>query len=215
MARAVISYDKDLPEVPGRRPWERPNSYLVKDDAAATGWREETSGRRPSRLLLVPKIRTAVDAWRNEGYKGASEVTRHLFRYWFEEDHEVSGFGVPFRYYFCQREAIETLAWLVEVASKKDAQELIKSFATIFKKDLLSDNIVFQTTMDGRRQIRRYIPELDREGEQDLPPEELRRYAFKMATGSGKTWVMAMVVVWSRFHKQRVPGSPLSINFLI
>src|SRR6267142_2219996 len=171
MARAVISYDKDLPEVPGRRPWERPNSYLVKDDAAATGWREETSGRRPSRLLLVPKIRTAVDAWRNEGYKGASEVTRHLFRYWFEEDHEVSGFGVPFRYYFCQREAIETLAWLVEVASKKDAQE--------------------------------------------LPPEGLRRYAFKMATGSGKTWVMAMTIVWSHFHKKMVAGSDLSSNFLI
>ena len=46
--------------------------------------------------------------------------------------------------------------------------------------------------MDGRRQIRRYVPELDGEGVQDLPPENLRRFAFKMATGSGKTWVMAM-----------------------
>ncbi len=36
-----------------------------------------------------------------------------------------------------------------------------------------------------------------------------------MATGSGKTWVMAMAVVWSHFHKQRVPGSALSTNFLI
>jgi type III restriction enzyme len=215
MAKAVINYDKDLPEIPGRRPWERPTSYLMKDDAAVTGWREETSGRRPSNLLLVPKVRAAVDAWRNTGYEGASEVTRHLFRYWFEEDHEVTGFGVPFRYYFCQREAIETLAWLVEVAGKKDAQVLIKSFATIFKKDLLSDNIAFQTTMDGRRQIRRYVPELDREGEQDLPPKDLRRFAFKMATGSGKTWVMAMAVVWSYFHKKMVAGSDLSTNFLI
>src|SRR5579859_6792111 len=148
MAKAVINYDKDLPEIPGRRPWERPDSYLVKDDAAATGWREETCGRRPSNLLLVAKIRKAVDAWRKGGYEGASEVSRELFRYWFDEDHEVAGFGVPFRYYFCQREAIETLVWLVEVAAKKDAQILIKSFATIFKKDLLSDNIVFQTTMD-------------------------------------------------------------------
>ena len=69
--------------------------------------------------------------------------------------------------------------------------------------------------MDGRRQIRRYVPELDGEGVQDLPPEDLRRFAFKMATGSGKTWVMAMAVVWSHFHKQRVPGSELSTNFLI
>jgi type III restriction enzyme len=215
MPKSVIAYDKDLPEIPGRRPWEKPTSYLVKDNAAATGWREDTSGRRPSRLLLVPKIRSAVDAWRRGGYKGASDVTRRLFEYWFEEDHGVPDFGVPFRYYFCQREAIETLAWLVEIAGQRDAQKLIQAHATKFKKDLLTDNIVFQTTMDGRRQLRRWVPELDADGVQDLPPEDLRRFAFKMATGSGKTWVMAMAVVWSRFHKQRVPGSELSTNFLI
>ncbi len=215
MAKAVIAYDKDLPEIPGRRPWEKPTSYLIKDDAAATGWREETSGRRPSRLMLVTKIRAAVDAWRAGGYVGASEVTRRLFEYWFDEDHEVPGFGVPFRYYFCQREAIETLVWLVEVAGQRDTQKLIQAHATKFKKDLFSDNIVFQTTMDGRRQLRRYVPELDAEGVQDLPPEDLRRFAFKMATGSGKTWVIAMAIVWARFHKLRVPGSEPSSNFLI
>jgi len=215
MARAVIAYDKDLPEIPGRRPWEKPTSYLVKDEAAATGWREDNSGRRASRLLLVPKIRAAVDGWRTGGYMGASEVTRRLFEYWFEEDHEVPGFGVPFRYYFCQREAFETLAWLVEIAGITDAQALIQAYAEVFKRDLITENMVLQTTMDGRRQVCRYVPELDAEGVQDLPPENLRRYAFKMATGSGKTWVMAMAVVWARLHKQRVPGSPLSTNFLI
>ncbi|MBI4728588.1 MAG: DEAD/DEAH box helicase family protein [Acidobacteria bacterium] len=215
MARAVIAYDKELPEIPGRRPWEKPTSYLVKDSAAPTGWREETAGRRPSRLLLVPKIRAEVDAWRARGYEGVSEVTRRLLEYWFEEDHEVPGFGVPFRYYFCQREAIETLVWLVEIAGQRDAQKLIQVHATKFRKDLFSDNIVFQTTMDGRRQLRRYVPELDAEGVQDLPPEDLCRFAFKMATGSGKTWVIAMAIVWARFHKQRVAGSELSTNFLV
>ncbi len=215
MNNAVIAYDRALPEIPGRRPWEKPTSYLVKDDASATGWREETSGRRPSRLLLVPKIRTAVDAWRAGGYEGASDVTRRLFGYWFDEDHEVRGFGVPFRYYFCQREAIESLVWLVEIAGQRDAQKLIEAHATKFKKDLLTDNIEFQTTMDGRRQLRRWVPELEKDGVQDLPPEDLRRFAFKMATGSGKTWVMAMAIVWARFHKQQVPGSDLSTNFLI
>ncbi len=215
MAKAVIAYDKDLPEIPGRRPWEKPTSFLVKDDTAPTGWREDTSGRRPSRLLLVPKIRAAVDAWREGGYQGASQVTLRLFEYWFDEDHEVPGFGVPFRYYFCQREAIETLVWLVEIADQRDAQKLIQAQATKFKKDLFSDNIVFQTTMDGRRQLRRYVPELDAEGVQDLPPEDLRRFAFKMATGSGKTWVMAMAIVWARFHRQRVADSEMSTNFLI
>jgi type III restriction enzyme len=215
MPRAVIAYDKDLPEIPGRRPWEKPTSYLLKDDKAPTGWRENTSGRRPSHLLLVPKIRTAVNAWREQGYPGASDVTQRLFEYWFDEDHEVADFPVPFRYYFCQREAIETLVWLVEIAGERDAQKLIRSHATIFDKDLFSKNITFQTTMDGKRQLRRYVPELDCEGVQDLPPEDLYRLAFKMATGSGKTWVIAMAVVWSHFHKQRVPGSELSTNFLI
>lgn len=215
MPKAVINYDKDLPAIPGRIPWERPTSFLVKDDAAPTGWRQDTSGRRPSRLLLVPKIRAAVDAWRAEGYEGASDVSRRLFEYWFEEDHDVPGFDAPFRYYFCQREAIETLAWLVEVAGERDARKLIEAHATKFKRDLLTDNIEFQTTTDGRRQLRRWVPELDAEGVQDLPPEDLRRFAFKMATGSGKTWVMAMAIVWARFHKQRVPGSDLSRNFLI
>jgi len=106
MARSVIAYDRDLPEIAGRRPWEKPTSYLVKDNAAPSGWREESSSRRPSRLLLVPKIREAVNTWREGGYEGASEVTRRLFEYWFDEDHEVSGFNSQFRYYFCQREAI-------------------------------------------------------------------------------------------------------------
>jgi len=215
MAKAVIAYHKDLPEIPGRRPWDKPTSYLVKDDAAETGWRVDESGRRPSRLLLVPKIRAAVDAWRAGGYQGASNVTRRLLEYWFEEDHEVPGFGVPFRYYFCQREAIETLVWLVDVAGQRDTQKLIETHASKFKKDLLTDNIEFQTTMDGRRQLRRYVPELAADGVQDLPPEDLRRFAFKMATGSGKTWVMAMAIVWSRFHKLLVPGSECSTNFLI
>jgi len=134
---------------------------------------------------------------------------------WFDEDHDVPGFQVPFRYYFCQREAIETLIWLIEISGVRDTQKLIQSFASVYKRDLYNDNIVFQTTMDGKRQVRRYVPELDKEGIQDLPPENLRRFAFKMATGSGKTWVMAMAIVWSYFHKKFVPGSSLSSNFLI
>jgi type III restriction enzyme len=215
MAKAIISYDKDLPEIPDRRPWEKPASFLVKDSSTESGWRVDASGRRPSHLLLIPKLRSAVDQWRDDGYPGASEVTRRLFDYWFDEDHEVTSFTVPFRYHFCQREAIETLAYLVEVAHIGDAKALVDAYAEVFHRDLLSKSIEFQTTMDGQRQIRRYVPELEAEGVQDLPPEDLRRYAFKMATGSGKTWVMAMAIVWSHFHKKRTPGSDLSTNFLI
>ena len=214
MSGTVIQYDRPLPEIAGRKPWERPSSHLVKDQQAPSGWSEK-QGRRPSQLLLVEQLRQKVNAWREGGYPGASPVAQRLFAYWFEEDHQVARYSVPFRYYFGQREAIETLIWLVEVAGIRDSKPLVETFAKIFQKDLLSKNIEFQTTMDGKRQLRRYVPELDAEGVQDLPPEDLRRYAFKMATGSGKTWVMAMAVVWSYFHRRMVPGSDLSTNFLI
>lgn len=70
MAKAIISYDKDLPEIPGRRPWEKPASFLVKDPTTESGWRVDASGRRPSRLLLIPKLRSAVDQWRDDGSRG-------------------------------------------------------------------------------------------------------------------------------------------------
>jgi len=215
MAKAIIAYDKQLPEIPGRCPWLAPTSYLVKDETEPTGWKENDSGRRPSRLLLVKKLRATVDQWRADDYPGASDVTRRLFEYWFDEDHEVNGFPAPFRYHFCQREAIETLVYLAEIARNRDAKQLVDDYAEVFKVDMFSKNIEFQETMRGRRQIRRYVPELEAEGVQDLPPENLRRYAFKMATGSGKTWVMAMVIVWAHFHKKRVPDSDMSTNFLV
>lgn len=215
MPKSVIAYDKELPEIPGRCPWEKPDSFLVKDKLAPGGWRIDDSGRRPSKMLLVNKIRDAVDEWRGQRYEGASDVTKRLFSYWFDEDHDVPGYAVPFRYYFGQREAIETLVYLVETAKVDDTKKLIDTYAEIFKKDLYEYNIVYETTMDGKRRIRRYFPELEAEGVQDLPPEKLRRYAFKMATGSGKTWVMAMAIVWSYFHKKWVKGSELSTNFLI
>jgi len=46
------------------------------------------------------------------------------------------GVSCPFRYHFCQREAIETLAYVVEVFGKRDSKELIQSFGDIRQKDL-------------------------------------------------------------------------------
>lgn len=214
MAKSIISYDKDLPEIADRRPWEPPSSHLVKSEDEPTEWSEKP-GRRESQLLLVPKIRDQVDAWRDSGYKGATGVTQRLFEYWFEEDHIVAGFETPFRYHFCQREAMETLVWLTEIANPQNAEALIHGYGTFHNPSLTEQGVKFQTTMDGKRQIRRYIPERKDYGFQDLPPENLSRYAFKMATGSGKTWAIAMAVVWSRFHRQFVPDSELSTNFLI
>ncbi len=34
MPKSIIAYDRDLPGIPGNRPWERPTSFLVKDSTA-------------------------------------------------------------------------------------------------------------------------------------------------------------------------------------
>jgi type III restriction enzyme len=44
---------------------------------------------------------------------------------------------------------------------------------------------------------------------------DLLRYALKLATGTGKTIVMALLVTWATLHKRKVSGSSLSANFLV
>jgi type III restriction enzyme len=44
---------------------------------------------------------------------------------------------------------------------------------------------------------------------------DLVRYALKLATGTGKTVVMALFVTWATLHKRKVSGSSLSANFLV
>lgn len=210
MADAFIEYSEELPEIPDRLPWEPPDKHLVKSPLG--GW-SIAEGRRSSSLLLVPGLREAVDAWRDSGYEGASGVTQRLFHYWFDQDHQVSDFGT-LRYHFAQREAIETLAYVVEVLGHRDVVPLLEEFAAPVHQDLFGSALEVVTPVGGLRKLRR-VDDRGAVREQELPLSDLRRYAFKMATGSGKTWVMAMAVVWSYFHRIHVSDSPLSTNFLI
>lgn len=219
MARSFIAYDRDLPELADRVPWLEPTSHLVKDEGSPSGW-SERPGRRPSELLLIEKLRGEVREWRDGGYEGAAESTQALFRYWFDEEHEVSGFSVPFRYHFCQREAIETLAYVVEVLRIGDAADVVKRFASTPQGALFTEPVTIEelvSELDETGRPRRRVRRQNREGQviqQDLPPADLRRYAFKMATGSGKTWAMAMMMVWSYFHSWREELG-LSRNFML
>lgn len=64
---------------------------------------------------LVAKIREEVHAWRQKGYAEASATSVSLLRWWFDREHlleNADGSLSTFRYYFAQREAVETLIWL-------------------------------------------------------------------------------------------------------
>ena len=78
---------------------------------------------------LVPKIRKEVHAWREGGYQGATATSRALLRWWFETDHALEGADgtlSAFRYYFSQREAVETAIWLHDVQQVKDKHDLLR-----------------------------------------------------------------------------------------
>lgn len=102
----------------------------MTDGAATPGAEPDPYGvrsqRRPSEgTHLVDGVRAAVDAWRANGYPGASETTQRLLRFWFEEDHRRPT-GEPFRFFFCQREAVETFIYLSEVKRVSSFSDLIE-----------------------------------------------------------------------------------------
>ncbi len=110
-------------------------------------------------LELVNTIRERVKAWRERGYPGVTPITRQLLNHWNHPERER-------KLFFCQREAAETLIWLIE-ASPAEKQGI------------------------------------------EIPKDNgLTRYACKMATGSGKTVVMGMVIAWQVLNKLANPQDP-------
>src|SRR5271166_4273157 len=81
--------------------------------------------------------------------------------------------GVPFKYHRSQQEAMETLIFVWEFEKVRSRKALLERYA----QDL--------------RDVR-------------LPPyDEFARYCIKMATGSGKTKVMALAVAWQFLNAAR------------
>lgn len=78
---------------------------------------------------LVARLREKVRDFRSGGYVGAAETSRALLRWWFQTEHLLpTSFGElhQFRYYFAQREAIETLIYLHDVVGVKDRFDLMR-----------------------------------------------------------------------------------------
>src|SRR5207302_1017238 len=83
--------------------------------------------------------------------------------------------GLPFKYHASQQEAMETLIFVWEYEKTRTRKGLLERYA----QDL--------------RDLR-------------LPPlDDFARYCIKMATGSGKTKVMALAVAWQFLNAMREP----------
>ena len=126
----------------------------------------------------VDEIRANIDAWRRASTipAGVTHETARLIMHWRDQSRERPLF-------FCQVEAVETIIWLTEVASKSSRHS-------------------------------RFL-EIVKERCEDANPG-LFRLAMKLATGAGKTAVVAMLIAWHAINKARRPNSKLfSDAFLI
>jgi type III restriction enzyme len=132
----------------------------------------------------VPAIRKAVAQWRADGYKEASRTSRFLLNYWFLTDHRLPN-GARFRYHAAQREAIESLIYVYEVAKTRRHRELLERFAP---------------NVPGIHVL-----------QHDLFP----RYCVKMATGSGKTKVIALAIAWHYFNAAAEGLKDFAKTFLV
>ena len=92
---------------------------------------EEMRSTAYEKLLppLVANVRKEVAQWREANYAGASATSRSLLNWWFKTEHlteQADGSLSPFRYYFAQREAVETVIWLHDVRNVCDKFDLLR-----------------------------------------------------------------------------------------
>lgn len=172
-------YDRNTGQA-ARQPGRRPASYWYKlPDADARRGQlimELEEDRRD--LVLVNKLRADVKRWRESNWEGATNVTKDLLRHWMRKDR-------PRRFFFCQIEAAETIIFLNEIRGiRRDGSRGKPRWNPQFLDDDFSKLLEYP----------------------DGSVEPLPRMCTKMATGSGKTVVMAMLITWAFCNRGRVPS---------
>ncbi len=157
----------------------RKQLYLIDEEAPYKILNPKDPNRQPTMAVFVDKLREAVYKWRDKGYQGVTDTTRVLLNHWFYKDHVVN--DRTFKYFFCQREATETLIYLYEVK---------KAFTF---KDLKP----FYTNKEGTQQTSLELFSNDSQISEKEDKDPFPKYCFKMATGSGKTKVMSLAIAWA------------------
>ena len=121
---------------------------------------------------VINELRRNVDRWRsipNPNDWHVTPETARLLQHW--RHHKFD----DIRPFFCQVEAVETVIWLTEVATRPGRT------GTDFVEHIKNANA-------------------------NANPE-LLRLALKLATGAGKTTVMAMIIAWQTINAIRRPNS--------
>jgi type III restriction enzyme len=183
--------------IPSKMPGRRPASYWFKSERTGSTQMSLLAEEERDDLPLVNALRDDVRRWRESGWENSSETTKTLLRHWWREDRTR-------RLFFCQVEAVETIIYMREILA-------------VGKKPRWTPKLTlddFNVLTQGRNprpeqwvaKVAQHPKLADIPNEQGLKP--IPRYACKMATGSGKTVVMAMLISWAFCNRGTKPGDP-------
>ncbi len=136
---------------------------------------------------LVHVLRQKVKSWRDSSYDGATETSKALLKWWFQTEHLLP------------KSDGSTVQFQYYFAQREAVETIIYLYDAVRVKDKY-DMLRFDSS------------EAVSAGMFD---EEWRRFVVKMATGSGKTKVLSLLLAWSFFHKLYESDSELARNFLV
>ncbi|HCA67418.1 MAG TPA: restriction endonuclease subunit R, partial [Candidatus Jacksonbacteria bacterium] len=117
-------------------------------------------------LPLAEALKGEVKAWADQGWQGVTQTTYELLAYWFNRAGETDE-----KFHDCQRRAVETIIYCHEILGIETLKQAFEKFApeALAASAALTDEV------------------------ESLP---FAKYCLKMATGTGKTWVLAALLVW-------------------
>jgi type III restriction enzyme len=191
-------YQEGRPYVQASR---RPASYWFTTQKVGKKQAGLFAEEQRDELDLVNLLRKDVERWRSSKpspYEGATPFTKELLAWWARPDARR-------RLFFCQREGIETLIYLLEIALPiADGLRPALRWNTEVSPDTLrqllrGDRPAFAADAE-------FFPRLI-DPPQDGSFLPLRRLGCKMATGSGKTTVMAALITWAFVNRGRNPAT--------
>ena len=182
--------------LPQKIPHRREASYWYRTERTGSSQLQLLAEEERDDLPLVNALRADVKAWRESGYRNASQTTKRLLRHWWREDRAR-------RLFFCQLEAVETIIYLEEILSTGQRTRARQRVTT---QD-------FHMLREGRNprpnewvaKVAQHPKLADLVEPWGLP---IPRYACKMATGAGKTVVMAMLIAWAFCNRAATPANP-------
>lgn len=152
----------------------------------APGARGEGPNKHPVPTApCVPSLRREVAKWSKGRVYPGVTGTTRVLLTHWFEREHKSDSGGRFAYHTSQREAVETIVYLYEVKKIRTIKNLLQSFAS------------------GPKSLR--LTQFD----------DFARYCLKMATGTGKTKVMSLLITWQYLNALHSEKGDFASSFVV